>query len=85
MQKYTAHMPPWVRWYLHGATAAKKKKKKVSSQLAESDILSAGTETAHKYMRQNNTAQLANVGTRHIKRTFDTEHRACPQIDGQEG
>lgn len=68
-----------------GSCMVPPQQKKVSSQLAESDILSAGTETAHKYMRQNNTAQLTNVGTRHIKRTFDTEHRACPQTDGQEG
>lgn len=59
--------------------------KKISSQLPESDILSAGTVKAHNDMRQNNTAQFTNVGKRHIKRTFDTEHRAWPQIDGQEG
>lgn len=59
--------------------------KKIISQLAESDILSAGTVKAHNGMRENNTAQLTNVGKRHIKRTFDTEHSACPQIDGQEG
>lgn len=57
----------------------------LSSQLAECDILSAGAVKAHNDMRQNNTAQLTNVGARHIKRTFDTEHRACPQIDGQVG
>lgn len=64
------------RRYEHGATTAKK------STVSWSDISSAGTNND---MRQNNKAQLTNVGKRHIKRTFDTEHRACPQIDGQEG
>lgn len=59
--------------------------KTISSQLAESDILSAGAVKAHNDMRQNNTAQLTNGGTGDIKRTFNTEHRACPQIDGQDG
>lgn len=71
----------WVSWYKHGATAAKIK----SAVSWQSDILSAGTVKAHNDIRQNNTEQLTNVGKRHIKRTFDTELRACPQIDGQEG
>ncbi len=73
----------WVSWYKRGATTAKIK----SAVSWQSDILSAGTVKAHNDIRQNNREQLTDVGgeKRHVERTFDTELRACPQIDGQEG
>lgn len=48
--------------------------KKISSPLAESDILSAGTKKAHNDIRQTNTAQLTNVGkhTLNVPLTLNT-------------